>query len=91
MGDMGDYWRDVKPFLKERRSQHVNNMGKSAIRNVEGLGYKYIHYENNHQFAISTPKGIIDYWGTTGTWIERKTKKRGKGLHSLKSFIGKDE
>ncbi|MGM0166959.1 hypothetical protein IGI39_004018 [Enterococcus sp. AZ135] len=87
MGDMGDYWRDVKPYLKERRQKHVQHMGNSASRNIEKLGYDYKHYPNNHQFAIETKKGIIDYWGTTGTWIDRRTKKRGKGLESLRNYL----
>lgn len=29
---------------------------------------------------------MIDYWGTTGTWIDRKSKRRGRGLHSLRKF-----
>lgn len=87
MGDMGEYWRDVKPILKERREKHVKRMGTSANRNIEKLGYPYTHHESNHQFAIETPKGIVDYWGTTGTWIDRKTKKRGKGLHGLRKHL----
>lgn len=87
MGDMGEYWRDVKPYLKERRQQHVKKMGQSANKNVVSLGYPFKHYTNTHQFAIDTPIGVIDYWGTTGTWIDRKTKKRGKGLHSLKKYV----
>ena len=87
MGDTGDYWRDVKPYLKERRQKHVARMGKSGNKNIEALGYEYTHYTNNHQFAIETPKGVIDYWATTGTWIDRKTKKRGKGLESLRRYL----
>ena len=87
MGDMGEYWKDVKPYLKERRAQHVNRMGNSALKNVAVLGFEFTHYPNNHQFAINTPKGMIDYWGTTGTWIDRGTKRRGKGLHSLRKYV----
>jgi hypothetical protein len=91
MGDMGEYWRDVKPILKERRQQHVDRMGKSANRNVDKLGYPYTHYPNNHQFAIQTPKGVVDYWGTTGTWIDRATRTRGRGLAGLRRFILKEK
>lgn len=48
MGDMGDYWRDVKLYLKERRQKHVARMGKSGNKNIEALGYEYTHYTNNH-------------------------------------------
>lgn len=89
MSDMGEYWRDVKPFLKERRERHIEKMGNSSLKNIKKLGFDFTHYENNHQFAIETSKGIIDYWGTTGTWIDRKTKKRGRGLRSLQDYIKK--
>lgn len=87
MGDMAEYWKDVKPYLKERRTQYVNRMGNSSLKNVAALGFEFKHYPNNHQFAINTPKGTIDYWGTTGTWTDRKTKRRGKGLHSLRKYV----
>lgn len=89
MGDMGEYWRDVKPYLKERRQQHIEKMGKSGNKNVEALGYPFEHFDNNHQFAIKTDKGIVDYWATTGTWIFRKSRKRGKGLYSLRKHLNK--
>ena len=44
MGDMGEYWKDVKPYLKERRAQHVNRMGNSALKNVAALGFEFKHY-----------------------------------------------
>ncbi|WP_265458764.1 hypothetical protein [Enterococcus sp. HY326] len=84
---MGEYWRDVKPFLKERRQRHVEKMGTNASRNITKLGFPFTEYPENKQFTIETPKGIVDYWGTTGTWIFRKSRKRGKGLHSLKKCL----
>lgn len=32
MGEMAEYWKDAKPYLKERRKQHVKRMGDSAIK-----------------------------------------------------------
>ena len=32
MGEMAEYWKDAKPYLKERRKQHVMRMGDSAIK-----------------------------------------------------------
>lgn len=78
MGDMREYWRDVKPYLKEKRKSHVARSGTSAQKSLEKLGYTFKHYESTQQFAIETPKGVIDYWGTTGTWIVRKTKNEEK-------------
>lgn len=62
MGEMAEYWKDAKPYLKERRKQHVKRMGDSAIKNIKALGFEFTHYPNNHQFAINTPKSMIDYW-----------------------------
>ncbi|WP_368562022.1 hypothetical protein [Enterococcus faecalis] len=87
MGDMGEFWNDMKPILKEKRQSHVKKMGNSALKNVETLGYPYKHYEANHQFAIETPIGFIDYFGTTGTWVVRKGQDRGRGLHSLRKYV----
>ncbi|MCO5495873.1 hypothetical protein [Enterococcus innesii] len=56
MGEMAEYWNDVKPYLKDRRTQHVKRMGDSATKNIKDLGFEFNHYPNNHQFAINTPK-----------------------------------
>jgi len=34
MGEMAEYWKDVKPYLKDRRTQHVKRMGDSAMKNI---------------------------------------------------------
>ncbi|MCO5497677.1 MULTISPECIES: hypothetical protein [Enterococcus] len=56
MGEMAEYWNDVKPYLKQRRTHHVKRMGDSATKNIKDLGFEFNHYPNNHQFAINTPK-----------------------------------
>lgn len=44
MGEMAEYWKDAKPYLKERRKQHVMRMGDSAIKNIKSLGFEFTHY-----------------------------------------------
>lgn len=79
MGDMGEYWKDIKPHLKERRKQHVRKMGNSATKNIETLGFEFTHYPNNHQFAINTHNGIIDYWELQERGLSAKQKNVVKG------------
>lgn len=44
MGEMAEYWKEAKPYLKERRKQHVKRMGDSAIKNIKSLGFEFTHY-----------------------------------------------
>lgn len=87
MGDMGDYWRDVKPILKEKRQKHVANSGKGIPARLLNEGLTFEVYEATKQFAIHAPGETVDYWATTGTWIFRKSKKRGRGIGSLLTEI----
>lgn len=86
---MGEYWRDVKPYLKERRKKHVANSGKGIPGRLESEGLEFDFYESTRQFAIHAPGETVDYWATTGTWIFRKSKKRGRGIGSLLTEIAR--
>ena len=45
-----------------------------------------------HWVIASTPAGRladeVDFWPSTGTWIQRDTHLRGKGLGELLDFLG---
>lgn len=95
MGDMKDYWQDMAPIVKERnkkkRERYVETSGKNGNTSVAALGLPYEKFEHNKQFAIRAENEIVDYWATTGTWIARKSRERGKGLHSLREYLGIDQ
>lgn len=43
---------------------------------------------NGNQLIVEGKEGFIDYWPTTGKWIDRKSKEQGFGFRQLMMFIG---
>ncbi|MFI3729481.1 hypothetical protein [Vagococcus fluvialis] len=87
MGDMGDYWNDLKPHFKEKRRNHVSNSITSAENFFKKRNIKYNLLIDTGQFQVELPNEVVDYWATTGTWIARKTKKRSRGFRSLMRYM----
>lgn len=90
MGDMGEYWKDVKPALKERsRAKRAANrkQGESELflRRVPFLK------KNEGAHLIVYPGDVhkrTDYWPGTGLWRSYFGNKEGRGLQSLLKHIG---
>ena len=62
-------------------------MANDAMKNVNELGFPFTYFEDTYQFAIKTSIGMVDYFGTTGTWVVRKNQDRGRGL-KIKEVFG---
>lgn len=78
MGDMGEFWRDVKPELKkESQEKRANNLMQSlALLEQNAIPYNQLSPTHvrvkNH-----------DYWPSTGLFINILTKRRGRGIFNL--------
>lgn len=80
MGDIGEYWKDVKDIQKEKRwSNYEQN---KQLLEVNGIPFTE---KANAHFLIfdSEQKVIFDFWATTGLFISRKTQKRSRGIKNL--------
>lgn len=58
----------------------------NAIKHLEQNGIVYEAKSETH-FVVEGNEGFIDYWPTTGKWIDRKTSKEGFGARKLVEFI----
>jgi hypothetical protein len=84
MGDMGDYWRDVTPALKERsREKRASNREHSA-RLLRDAG---IQFESKNDGAHLIVCGSVDFWPGTGLWQVRGTPRQRRGVRSLIKHI----
>lgn len=94
MGDLGDYWRDIEEYFRDRQRNPEKYFTKVEIKayqkrvakrkakrekikdEIESiskeLGYELKIYPNNGQYSFGKS---LDWWTTTGTAIERKTRK----------------
>lgn len=83
MGDMGDYWRDVKQHFREKKHKHDNAVFSSGLgvmrKSIEAEGLRVVELGQQHppQWRISADNGkFVDFWPTTGTLYQPKTGKR---------------
>lgn len=80
MGDMGDYWRDVKPYLKEKnakdREDNYDNRIKYAIEtfNKNNVQFKLCNISNGHFNLLYGGKTILSFWAWTGKCYNHLTK-----------------
>lgn len=80
MGDMGELFNDLRELGKEKRN---NNYNKS----IELLKAKGISFEYKNEYHLLV--GDFNYWPSTGLYIHRKSKKRGRGVFNLIKILGR--
>ncbi|CAI6072870.1 hypothetical protein [Cohnella sp. JJ-181] len=79
MGDVGDYWRDAKEHQQRSKWEAYDRCREEIVSS----GVPFTEKANGH-FII----GEFDFWATTGLYIHRKTKRRGRGVKNLLALIG---
>lgn len=76
MSDMGDDFRAYKAANKMKKAENL----ASSLKLLEDNGIEYTTSNGGIHCMITTHKGIIDFWPSTGLWIKRWIKndqKRG--------------
>jgi len=72
MGELGEYWRDVKPHLKElsqeKREQQFDKRIDYAILQFENekIPYKLCNKSNGHFNLYKDNKVVMSFWSYTG-------------------------
>lgn len=82
---MGDYWRDVKPGMKEQARKRKSENAAIAIKKLSAAGIKGSWKSDTHIVIIRNGH-TWDYWPTTGKWSRRMkgAKQRfSRGVNSL--------
>lgn len=88
MGDMGEYWKDVKPAMQQasrekRASNRLNGQSSLFVRGIPFLK------KNSGAHLIVFPESLdlrVDYWPGTGLWRTFYGKDEGRGIMSLMKF-----
>ena len=71
---MGDVFRAMKENGKEKRRHNMISNRRILI----DKGIEYEEKANGHCIV-----GDYDFWLSTGLFIHRKTKQRGRGINNL--------
>ena len=83
MSELSDAFKALKA---QRRSPLLNVRTSTEILNTYKVDFEYKN-EGLH-LVVSSAKGLIDFWPSTGLWIPRHVNKRGRGVFPLLTFIG---
>jgi hypothetical protein len=70
----------MKEYQQRRKEERYNNANNYiATLDAKGVQYEICNFTTKHTLVV----GYIDFWPTTGTWRNRRTKQYGKGIQSL--------
>lgn len=88
MGDMGDYWRDVKPALKEDSQRKRADNRDASARNLAAAGTPFEAKNGGAHLVVSAAGLVVDFWPGTGLWVVRGTGERRRGVRHLIKRLG---
>lgn len=81
MGELAEEFREMREYQKVQRwKRYEENM-----KHIIASGHLYREYGNG-QIVI----GNYDFWATTGTFINRRTRKKSRGVKKLLSLLSKE-
>ena len=89
MGDMADYWRDVKADKeyqadrkRERQERKANNsLGSRAM--LKKNGFNYTEHNGGLHLVVEHNGNVADFYPTTGKFTIRGTGKWLRGVRML--------
>lgn len=86
MGDLGDYFRDVRAIKQQKRAD--NRKRGPEILAEHGISFQ-IRNDGAH-LVVSHGGIVVDYWPGTGKFIFRDGDK-GRGVFTLLKRLGVKE
>ena len=88
MGDMGDYWRDVKPDLLERSKAKRQGNRESSAAILTAAGIKHETHNAGAHLVVTHGGHIYDFWPGTGLWKMRGSLQQHRGVRRLLKQLG---
>lgn len=82
MGDMGDFWRDVKAAGQERRANNRTN----GAATLKAKGIEFTEKNGGAHLIVKAGERTVDYWPGTGLWVVRGQPASRYGLRGLIQF-----
>ena len=81
-----EFWKEFRKEGQERKWKRYERDKQKLISH----GVDFIEKANGHFIINRDGKPYLDYWGTTGLIIERKTKKRHSGINKILKLLNKE-
>jgi hypothetical protein len=85
MGDVGEFWRDVKEHQKKAKNARWEQNRKQLYELLEKDVFNCaLENEGTGHVVINDD---IDFFLSTGTWLVRGKRKRGHGFKQLLHYL----
>ncbi len=96
MGDVGEFWADVKPGMIEESKERRANNRESSAKILEEKGFKFETKNGGAHLIVKRGAMVADFWPGTGKWIIRPSKapgswkvgRDGRGVFQLIKAMG---
>ena len=84
MGDMAEVFRAMTRYKKAKRASNTEK--STALLN--NLGVDFVAHNYGAHLVVRRMSFVVDFWPSTGIWIDRSTKAKKRGVFPLLEHIG---
>lgn len=84
MGDMGDDFRALRKIRQQKRRENL----KYSVTLLQEVGINHRMPSSTHCVVEHNGK-TIDFYPSTGLWIDRANKKTRRGVRKLLHYLNK--
>lgn len=84
MGDMGDDFKVLREFRKAKRQDNK----ASSTEILTEKGFKFERKNFGEHLILKNETSTFDFYPSTGLFIDRATKKKGRGIFNLIKKLG---
>lgn len=96
MGDVGEFWKDVAPAMKQESQERRAGNRENSAKILEEKGFKFETKNDGAHLIVRRGAMVADFWPGTGKFIVRpskapgapKTGKIGRGVFNLIKVMG---
>lgn len=83
MSDMGEMYREWNAHKKEKRASNTRH----STEVLKAYGINFESKNSGAHLIIPTGTSFIDYWPSTGLWVDRSSGKRRRGIVTLIKYM----
>ena len=77
--EIGQAFRAMKEASQEKKRSNL----EWSTQKLQELGVPFESKNYGVHLIVSGKSGLIDFWPSTGKYIQRKPKKQGRGIKNL--------
>jgi len=86
MSDVGDLYKEIAKHKRDKREHNRLHSTKMLL----DAGIKFTLHNNDAHLIIDNGSKI-DFWPSTGLWIDRSTQEKQRGIAPLLKYLEKQD